>query len=171
MLTKNRTISSFGRSENPSKMKSPELSLFLSITFGLINLFSYVFYYPYRKGASYFIPTVRILFIFPPTLFKWTVLPADYSELQGKALSNDVCMHAKSLPSCLTLCDPMNCSRPRFLVHGILQARILEWVAMPSSRESFRRRNRTHISCDSCTAGRFFTAELPGKPLNKDVWL
>ena len=35
--------------------------------------------------------------------------------------------------SCLTLCDPMDCSPPGFSVHGILQERILEWVAMPSS--------------------------------------
>ena len=38
---------------------------------------------------------------------------------------------------CLTLCDPMDCSPPGSSVHGILQARILEWVAMPSSRGSF----------------------------------
>ena len=35
-----------------------------------------------------------------------------------------------------TLCDPMDCSLPGFSVYGILQVRILEWVAMPSSRES-----------------------------------
>ena len=38
---------------------------------------------------------------------------------------------AKSLQSCLTLCDPMDCSLPGSSVHGILQARILEWVVMP----------------------------------------
>ena len=42
-------------------------------------------------------------------------------------------------------------------VHGILQARILEWVAMPSSRESLRHRNWTHISCISCIAVSYFT--------------
>ena len=36
--------------------------------------------------------------------------------------------------SCLTLCDPMDCGPPSSSVHGILQTRILEWVAMPSSR-------------------------------------
>ena len=45
-------------------------------------------------------------------------------------------MHAKLLQSCLTLCDPMECSPPGSPVHGILQARIPECVAMPSSRES-----------------------------------
>ena len=42
---------------------------------------------------------------------------------------------AKSLQSCLTLCDSMDCSPPGSSVHGILQARLLEWVAMPSSRD------------------------------------
>ena len=42
-------------------------------------------------------------------------------------------MHAKSLQSCSTLCDPMSCSPPDSSDHGILQARISEWVACPSS--------------------------------------
>ena len=45
------------------------------------------------------------------------------------------CMHAKLLQLCLTL-QPVGCSLSGSSVHGILQARILEWVAMPSSRES-----------------------------------
>ena len=47
------------------------------------------------------------------------------------------CMRAKSLQSCPTLCHPMDCSLPGSSVHGILQARILDWVALPSSREIF----------------------------------
>ena len=58
----------------------------------------------------------------------------------------------------------MDHSPPGSSVHGILQARILEWVAMPSSRGSSRPRNQTHVSCVSCIAGGFFTAEPPGKP-------
>ena len=46
-----------------------------------------------------------------------------------------LCVHAKSLQLCLTLCDPMYCTPPGSSVHGILQARILEGVAMPSSRD------------------------------------
>ena len=42
-----------------------------------------------------------------------------------------LCTYAKSLQSCLTLCDPVDCSLPVFSVQGILQARILEWVAKP----------------------------------------
>ena len=56
--------------------------------------------------------------------------------------------------SCLTLCDPMDCSPPGSSVHGILQARILEWVAIPFSRESSQLRDRIWFSC---IAGRFFT--------------
>ena len=52
-------------------------------------------------------------------------------------------------PSCLTLCDPMDCSLPGSSVHGILQATILEWVAMPSSRGSSQPRDGTHVSCNS----------------------
>ena len=42
-------------------------------------------------------------------------------------------MHAKSIQQCLALCDPMGCSPPVSSVHGILQTRVLEWIAMPSS--------------------------------------
>ena len=48
---------------------------------------------------------------------------------------------------CLTLCDPMDRSPPGSSVHGILQARILEWVAIPSSRGSSQPRDRTCVSC------------------------
>ena len=50
---------------------------------------------------------------------------------------------AKLLQSCLTLCDSMDCSPPGSSVYGILQARILKWVAMPFSRESSRPRDQT----------------------------
>ena len=59
-------------------------------------------------------------------------------------------MHAKSLQSCPTLCDPMHCSQPDSSVHGILQARILEWVAVPSCRGSSWPRDWTCVSYISC---------------------
>ena len=40
--------------------------------------------------------------------------------------------------SCLTLCDSIDCSQPGFSVHGILQARVLDWIAIPSSRGNFQ---------------------------------
>ena len=52
--------------------------------------------------------------------------------------------------SCLTLCDPMD-----YTVHGILQTRILDWVAFSFSRRSSQPRDRTQVSC---IAGRFFTS-------------
>ena len=60
---------------------------------------------------------------------------------------------------CLTLCDPMACSPPGSSVHGISQARILEWVVISSSRGSSQPRDLTHSSCG------FFTTEAPGKCL------
>ena len=78
------------------------------------------------------------------------------SELQAKPLPflapmwsiylKLACLCAKSLQSCLTLCDTMGCSPPGSSVLGILQARILEWVAMPSSRGSSWPRDWTWIS-------------------------
>ena len=66
-------------------------------------------------------------------------------------------MHVQSLQSCLTLCDPTDCSLPGSSVHVILQARILGWVATPRSRRSFGPRDGTYISCISYIAGGFFT--------------
>ena len=60
-------------------------------------------------------------------------------------------VHAKKLQVCLTVCDPKGCSPPGSSVNGIFQARILEWVAMPSSRGSSWPRDRTCISGVSCT--------------------
>ena len=72
--------------------------------------------------------------------------------------------------SCLTLCDPMDCSPPGFSVRGISQARILEWVAISFSRESSPPRDcidrwiqpkyRTHVSCIDSV---FLTTETPQK--------
>ena len=65
--------------------------------------------------------------------------------------------------SCPTLCGPMDCSPPGSSVHGISQARTLEWVANSSSRGSSRPRDQTHVSC---TEGQYFIMEPPGKPIS-----
>ena len=72
--------------------------------------------------------------------------------------------HLKALvaQSCLTLCDPMNCSPPGSSAHGILQARILEWVPIPFSRGSSWPRDWAWLSH---VAGWFFT-----EPLGKSIW-
>ena len=59
-------------------------------------------------------------------------------------------VHAKSLQSPSTVCDPMDFSPLGSSVHGILQARILEWAAISSSRGSSQTRDWTHISYVSC---------------------
>ena len=68
--------------------------------------------------------------------------------------------------SCPTLCDPMDCNRPGSSLHGILQAKILEWVAVPSSRGSFWQRNRTHLLCLSALQTGSLSTEPPGKPID-----
>ena len=75
-------------------------------------------------------------------------------------------MHAQSLHSCLTLGNPMDRSPSGSSVHGISQARILEWVAISFSMGSSWPRDWTHISC---IAGKFFATEPPGKLLH--TWL
>ena len=64
------------------------------------------------------------------------------------------CVHAKSLQLRPTLCDPLDCSPQGSSIHGILQARILEWVAISSSRGSSQPRDQTWVSC---ITSRFFT--------------
>ena len=58
------------------------------------------------------------------------------------------------IQSCPILCDPMDCSLPGSSVHGMLQVRILEWVAIPFSKRSFQPWDWTWVSC---IAGKFFT--------------
>ena len=64
------------------------------------------------------------------------------------------CKWSEVTQSCLTLCDPMDCSLPGPSVHGILQARMLEWVTISFSRGSSQLWDRTQVSC---IVGRFFT--------------
>ena len=71
-----------------------------------------------------------------------------------------VCVCVLFAQLCLTLCDSIDCSLPGSFVR-VLQARILEWVAITFSRGSSQPRDRTWVSC---IVGRFFTSEPPGKP-------
>ena len=61
-----------------------------------------------------------------------------------------------------TLCDPIDCSPPGSSVHGILEARILEWVAVPSSRGSSQPWDQTRVSR---ITGRFFSIWAPKEAL------
>ena len=87
----------------------------------------------------------------------WSLQAASSAQKTASCVSQDrnnlgislVCC-AKSLKSCPTLCNPMDCSPPGSSVHGIFQARILERVAMLSSKGSSWPRDQTHISYVSC---------------------
>ena len=71
-------------------------------------------------------------------------------------LGSHACVPANSLQLCLILCDPVDHSPPDTFVHGILQERILEWVAMPSSRGSSWPRDWTMSLMFPSVIGRFF---------------
>ena len=65
-----------------------------------------------------------------------------------------LCVCVSVAQSCLTLHNPIDCSPPGFSVHGIFQARMLEWVAIPFFQGSSQQRDQIQVSC---TADRFFT--------------
>ena len=94
-----------------------------------------------------------------PSLFTW-----NYHEIVNWLYPNTkciivnwLCVYAKSPQSCPTLCYAADCSLPGSSVHRILQARILEWVAILFSRGSSWPRDQTHVSCISCLSDVFFT--------------
>jgi len=69
---------------------------------------------------------------------------------------SEPCIHAQSLQSCPTPCDAIDSSPPGSFVHGIIPARILEWVATSSSRGSSWPRDQTSVFCVSCIGRLFF---------------
>ena len=76
------------------------------------------------------------------------------------------CMHAQSLQSCQTLCDPMDCSPPGSPVHGISQARILEWVIISFSKRVPDPGVKPTSPASPALAGRFFTPSHLGSLSN-----
>ena len=93
----------------------------------------------------------------------WASIPQGQSEEEKYWRSAQEALKGKVAQLCLTLCDPMDCT-----VHGILQARILEWVAFPFSRGSSQPRDQTQVSL---SAGRFFTSWATGEPYELDLLL
>ena len=104
-------------------------------------------------------PTSRDIKACKKPLLKLMYLPVNTCIINNKCLYSPYCCLVAQ--SCLTLCDAMDYSPPGSSAHGILQARILKWVAISSSRGSSRPRDQTLISH---LAGGFFTTEPPGKP-------
>ena len=75
-------------------------------------------------------------------------------------------VHAELLQLCRTLRNPVDCSLTDFSLHGILQAGILEWVAMPSSRGSSQPKDRTCVSMSPALAVGSLPLMLHGKPFS-----
>ena len=126
--------------------------------------FNYLDIYIFQRFSRKTQTQMRCQRIFSNSWWKPNILTTIIFNKASDKLKNPTCLHANLFQSCPTLCNPMDCSPWGSSVHGILQTRILEWVAMPSSRGSSQPRDWTHISCSSCIADRFFTTEPPGEP-------
>ena len=92
---------------------------------------------------------------------RWSQVEKQAEGFRGSSEGSESLLVAQS---CLTLCNPMDCGSPSSSVHGILQARILEWVAIPFSRESSQPRDWTQVSSN---AGRFFTVWVTREALSE----
>ena len=78
------------------------------------------------------------------------------SSIPNCSLSKQVCVHTQLLQSCMTLCNPTDCSLPGSSGHP---GKNLEQIVMPSFRGSFQPNDRTHVYCISCLAGGFFATQ------------
>ena len=111
------------------------------------------------SGFSSF-PVLFLLTPPTPILTSWDHFRITYlCPCPGSAPVRAACLVTQS---CLTPCDPMDCSPPGSSVQEILQATMLEWAAIPFSRGSSQPRDQTCVSCISSIAGRFLTVEPPG---------
>ena len=121
---------------------------------------------------------------FPPFLQTYSCsdvlnLPIEWTRVKILGIPPSIClsgfssfltlMKVKVLVTqlCPILCDTMECSPPGSSVHGILQARILEWVVIPFSRRSSQPRDWTWVSC---IAGKFFTIWATIAPIGAEGW-
>ena len=115
----------------------------------------------HHSGCEWYF-TVVLICIFLVTMlriFSWTYGTFVYLFLRN------VCVYAKLLQSCPTLCDPMHCSPPGSSIYGILQARILQWIAVPSPQGSSPPRDWTCGSYVSCICRQvLYPLTPPGKP-------
>ena len=99
----------------------------------------------YTSSACVFQPRNNLKII-----FKYYQVGKIFTSLKTHAWPPTMWPCVKSFQSCPTLCDPMDCNPPGSSVHGILQARKLEWVSMPSFMGSFWPRDWTRVSYVSC---------------------
>ena len=138
----------------PLSLKSKPLDITKFCLFYFINNYCIHFF-------LFWIPLVQVLFTLCVTtetgsklIFLMPVFPLLTPVLSPHQHFSNLKVKVSVVQSCLTLCDPMDCTLPGSWVHEILQARILEWVAIPFSRGSPQPRDQTQVSH---TAGGFFT--------------
>ena len=103
-----------------------------------VYIYIYILHYVSLYIIHYIVIYTKYTLVFPKTSFSPLVR---FTQLFCVGVS------AKSLQSCLTFCNPVDCSLQVSSVRQVLQARILEWVAISSSTGSSQPRNRTCISC------------------------
>ena len=103
----------------------------------------------------------RILLVLQHEGKKISLKDSEFRQLIKLIIRSCVC--AKSLQSCLTLCNPMDCSLPGSSVHWSLQSRILEWVAISPCRGSYWLRDRTCFSYISWIGRWFSTTSITSK--------
>ena len=115
-----------------------------------LNLASFFFFKHLNTFTCYW--TYQAKDLQPPNTWRFHLTWSYYQHLPISTHIYAVCVCVSQ--SCLTLCDPMDHTPPGSSVRGILQARILEWAAIPICRGSSWPRDWT---CVSCIAGRFFT--------------
>ena len=105
-----------------------------------IGLFHFVLFA--QSGSPF-----AFVWCFPTMRFRLCIL-TDY--IYNENILCSIWVPAKLLQFCLTVCNPLDCNLPGSSVHGLFQARILEWVAIFYSRGSSWPRDQTHVSCISC---------------------
>ena len=112
--------------ETLKHQQSPPITLThqLLATSNLLLVSIYLFWTFYTNRISKYM-------VFCDWILSLCIISLTFTDVIARA-----CIHAKLLQSCPTLCNPIDYSPPGSSIHGILQAIILEWVAMPSSRGS-----------------------------------
>ena len=122
--------------------------------------------YPFSRGSSQPRSRTGVSYIMGRFFTNWATREArmvlsktltSFLYMWVSSFNNSICWkesESEVAQSCPTLCDSKDCSLPGFSVHGIFQARILEWVAISFSSVSSQPRKQTWVSC---IEGRFFT--------------
>ena len=113
-----------------------------------------------QTSLNFHYSTICTIYLLSSSCFmSWdTFLPQDYQFLRARTthivVTSPVCLAKRKVKekkvkwlSRVRLCDPVDCSLPGSSLHGILQARVLEWVAIAFSRGSSQPRDRTRVSC------------------------